>query len=117
MHIKTNKDFKEYKDELARGFSMQKETQKRKKEEVEIAMWNANATQEVGGSCFGLNRTTNRLIIGDRKKLKNPHGIIIGRTGCGKSMNIKMEMAQDLLRDDIAITDPQNDFKAFTEEF
>jgi len=85
---------------------------------VALQPYCAQDVQEPGGNCFGLNRTTNRLIIGNRKRLKNPHGIIVGHTGCGKSMNIKMEIAQDLLRtdDDIAIIDPQDEFKAFTEE-
>lgn len=82
---------------------------------VALQPYHAQDVQEPGGICYGLNRTTNRLIIGNRKKLKNPHGIIVGHTGCGKSMNIKIETSQDLLRtyDDVSIIDPQDEFKDF----
>ena len=84
---------------------------------VALQPYYAQDVQEAGGNCFGVNRTTRRLIIGNRKKLKNPHAIIVGHTGCGKSMNIKMEIAQDLLRtdDDISIIDPQDEFQDFVE--
>lgn len=68
---------------------------------------------EPGGYMYGLNQTTKRLIIGNRKLLMNPHGIIIGHTGSGKSVIIKAtEVLQTLLAtdDDILILDPQNEF-------
>lgn len=68
---------------------------------------------EPGGFMYGLNRTTKRLIIGNRKLLMNPHGIIIGHSGSGKSVIIKAtEILQTLLAtdDDILILDPQNEF-------
>lgn len=68
---------------------------------------------EPGGQMMGLNRTTRHFIIGDRKKLPNPHGIIVGFSGSGKSMLIKLtELSQTLLstNDDIMIIDPQNEF-------
>lgn len=69
---------------------------------------------EPGGQMLGLNNTTKHFIVGDRKKLPNPHGIIIGTTGMGKSMYIKLtEVSQTLLAtdDDIIIIDPQNEFQ------
>ena len=69
---------------------------------------------EPGGYMYGLNRTTKRLILGNRKLLMNPHGIIIGHTGSGKSLLIKLtEILQTLLgtNDDILILDPQNGVK------
>lgn len=68
---------------------------------------------EPGGQMLGLNRTTKHFIIGNRKKLPNPHGIIVGYSGTGKSMLIKLtELSQTLLAtdDDIMIIDPQNEF-------
>lgn len=68
---------------------------------------------EPGGQMMGLNRTTQHFIIGNRKRLPNPHGIIVGFSGSGKSMLIKLtELSQTLLstNDDIMIIDPQNEF-------
>lgn len=73
----------------------------------------AQDLQEVGGICYGLNRTTKRLIIGNRKKLDGPHGMIVSPTGKGKSMLLKMtEISQTLITtdDDVWIIDPQNEF-------
>ena len=75
---------------------------------------------EKGGYFYGLNRATKRVIIGNRKKLMNPHGIIIGHTGSGKSMLTKMiEVNQTLLftRDDILILDPQQEFLSIVKKF
>jgi len=85
---------------------------------VALQPYYAQDVQERGGNCYGLNRTTKRLISGNRKRLKNPHGIIVGHTGSGKSMGIKIELAQDLLRtdDDAIILDPQDEFKEFVQK-
>lgn len=67
------------------------------------------------GMVYGINRRTKRLLCGDRKSLKSPHGIIIGHTGSGKSVFIKMtELLQSLLgmpNDDLTIIDPQNEYE------
>ncbi len=75
---------------------------------------------EPGGYLYGLNRTTKRLIFGNRKLLMNPHGIIIGHTGSGKSVIIKLtEINQTLVStdDDILILDPQNEFMENVERY
>lgn len=72
----------------------------------------ARDLQDKGGHVLGLNRTTKHLLIGNRKKLKAPHGIIVGHTGSGKSFYIKIsEIAQTLLftDDDVEILDPNNE--------
>src|SRR5699024_8135792 len=69
---------------------------------------------DLGGYFMGINRTTKRLIFGNRKLLKNPHGIIIGHTGSGKSVIIKLtEILQTLIAtdDDVLVLDPQNEFE------
>lgn len=74
---------------------------------------------EPGGQMMGLNRTTKHFIVGNRKKLPNPHGIIVGFSGSGKSMLIKLtELSQTLLAtdDDIMIIDPQNEFRDIVEK-
>ena len=75
---------------------------------------------EPGGTYYGVNRITKNIIIGDRKKLKNSNGIIVGHTGSGKSMLIKLtEILQTLIRtqDDIIVIDPQNEFESICKEF
>ena len=66
---------------------------------------------EKGGIFYGRDTTTQQLVFADRKQLASPHGVVIGNTGSGKSMLIKMtEISQVLLSsdDDIQIIDPQN---------
>lgn len=67
------------------------------------------------GMVYGINRRTKHLLCGDRKSLKSPHGIIIGHTGSGKSVFLKMtELLQSLLgmpNDDLTIIDPQNEYE------
>ena len=67
---------------------------------------------EKGGIFYGTDTTTQQLVFANRKKLDSPHGVVIGNTGSGKSMFIKMtEISQVLLSsdDDIQIIDPQNE--------
>lgn len=45
---------------------------------------------EPGGFVMGVNKTTKNLVFANRKKLKSPHGCIVGPTGLGKSFFIKM---------------------------
>lgn len=70
---------------------------------------------EKGGIFYGRDTTTQQLVFADRKQLASPHGVVIGNTGSGKSMLIKMtEISQVLLSsdDDIQIIDPQNETQA-----
>ena len=73
-------------------------------------------TQELfmGGEAlyYGLNALSNNLIIADRKKLKNPNGLILGTPGSGKSFAAKREIANAFLitTDDIAIIDPEDEY-------
>lgn len=58
--------------------------------------------------------------MGDRKTLKNANGVIIGHTGSGKSMILKItEIGQTLIRttDDIFMIDPQNEMEEITPRF
>ena len=74
-------------------------------------------TQELfqsGGEAlyYGLNALSNNLIMVDRKKLKNPNGLILGTPGSGKSFSAKREMTNAFLitTDDIAICDPEGEY-------
>lgn len=61
---------------------------------------------------YGLNALSNNLIMVDRKKLKNPNGLILGTPGSGKSFSAKREITNAFLltTDDIAICDPEGEY-------
>lgn len=74
-------------------------------------------TQELfqsGGEAlyYGLNALSSNLIMVDRKKLKNPNGLILGTPGSGKSFSAKREITNAFLitGDDIAICDPEGEY-------
>ena len=61
---------------------------------------------------YGLNALSNNMILCDRKKLKNPNGLILGTPGSGKSFAAKREMTNAFLitDDDIIICDPEAEY-------
>ena len=61
---------------------------------------------------YGLNALSNNLIMVDRKRLKNPNGLILGTPGSGKSFSAKREMLNVFLvtDDDILIADPEAEY-------
>ena len=63
---------------------------------------------------YGLNALSNNLIMVDRKKLKNPNGLILGTPGSGKSFSAKREIANAFLTtsDDIIVCDPEAEYAA-----
>ena len=73
-------------------------------------------TQELfqGGEAlyYGLNGVSNNMIMADRKKLKNPNGLILGTPGSGKSFSAKREMTNAFLvtDDDIIVCDPEGEY-------
>ena len=66
---------------------------------------------------YGLNALSNNLIMADRKKLKNPNGLILGTPGSGKSFSAKREITNTFLitQDDIAIIDPEDEYSALVK--
>ncbi len=60
----------------------------------------------------GLNALSHNIIMADRKRLKNPNGLILGTPGSGKSFAAKREIANAFLitQDDIAIIDPEDEY-------
>ena len=70
-----------------------------------------------GALYYGLNALSNNLIMVDRKKLKNPNGLILGTPGSGKSFAAKREIANLFLvtDDDIIISDPEAEYKPMVE--
>ena len=63
---------------------------------------------------YGLNAISNNLIMVDRKKLKNPNGLILGTPGSGKSFSAKREITNAFLTtsDDIIVCDPEAEYAA-----
>lgn len=61
---------------------------------------------------YGLNALSNNMIMVDRKKLKNPNGLILGTPGSGKSFSAKREITNAFFvtKDDIIICDPEGEY-------
>ena len=68
---------------------------------------------------YGLNALSNNLIMVDRKKLKNPNGLILGTPGSGKSFAAKREIANAFLvtDDDVIISDPESEYSPLVSRF
>ena len=66
----------------------------------------------MGNLSIGLNALSNNLIMADRKKLKNPNGLILGTPGSGKSFAAKREIPNVFIvtKDDIIICDPEGEY-------
>ena len=66
---------------------------------------------------YGINALSNNLIMVDRKKLKNPNGLILGTPGSGKSFSAKREITNAFLitPDDIAIIDPEQEYSPLVQ--
>lgn len=73
-------------------------------------------TQELfqGGQSlyYGINTLSSNMIMADRKKLRTPNGIVLGKPGSGKSFSAKREMLMCYLitKDDIMICDPEGEY-------
>ncbi len=66
---------------------------------------------------YGLNALSRNIIMADRKKLKNPNGLILGTPGSGKSFAAKREITNAFLitGDDIIIADPEAEYSPLVE--
>ncbi|MCD8248660.1 MAG: ATP-binding protein, partial [Lachnospiraceae bacterium] len=67
---------------------------------------------------YGLNALSNNMIMVDRKKLKNPNGLILGTPGSGKSFAAKREITNAFFvtQDDIIIGDPEGEYYPLVHE-
>ncbi len=72
-----------------------------------------------GALYYGLNALSQNLIMVDRKRLKNPNGLILGTPGSGKSFAAKREIANVFLvtDDDVMICDPEAEYTALVQKF
>nr|WP_295219455.1 DUF87 domain-containing protein [Ruminococcus sp.] len=73
--------------------------------------------QGADASYYGLNSLSQNMIMGNRKLLKNPNGLILGTPGSGKSFSVKREILDCFLKttDDINICDPEGEYFPLVE--
>lgn len=70
------------------------------------------------GVFWGSNSLTKDIIMIDRKKLLNGHGVILGTSGAGKSMLSKDDVEEVFFRypeDKIIIIDPQGEYRSLAD--
>ena len=67
---------------------------------------------------YGLNALSNNMIMVDRKRLKNPSGLILGSPGSGKSFSAKREIENSFLitADDVIVCDPEAEYYPVVQE-
>lgn len=79
--------------------------------------FNVQELSHKNGLFYGINQISKNILVGDRRKLMNPHGFVFGITGAGKSVDVKCEMSQVVLahpEDDVIVIDPQNEYVPLT---
>ncbi|MCR5339136.1 MAG: ATP-binding protein [Lachnospiraceae bacterium] len=87
-----------------------------------LAMFMPFRVQELfdeGGIYYGINQLSRNAIFGDKKRLKNHNGMILGQSGSGKSFFTKMEILGVYLGfedDQILIVDPQSEYGPLIEK-
>ena len=71
-----------------------------------------------GALYYGRNAISGNIIMADRKRLRNPNGLILGTPGSGKSFAAKREITNAFLitQDDIIICDPENEYSPLVSE-
>lgn len=74
--------------------------------------FNSKELSQQGGIYYGLNQSTNNLIVFNRVSLNNANGFILGSSGSGKSFAAKREIVNIFLasNDDIIIIDPEREY-------
>lgn len=74
--------------------------------------FNSKELSQEGGTYYGLNQSTNNLIVFNRASLINANGFILGSPGSGKSFSAKREMVNCFLgsNDEIIIVDPEREY-------
>lgn len=74
---------------------------------------------EAQGVFYGINKVTNSAVILDRTNELNSNGFVLGPSGSGKSMFVKLEIADVLFKypdDEIIVIDPDNEYGALVQE-
>lgn len=75
--------------------------------------------QDLGGRFYGINAVSKNMIMFDRRNSDLPHGLVFGRSGSGKSYQIKGEIIPNYLAttDDIIILDPDAEYVPMVQAF
>lgn len=71
------------------------------------------------GVFYGINKITSSAIVLDRTDEMNSNGFVLGPSGSGKSMFVKMELADVLFKypnDEVIIIDPDNEYGVLIQE-
>ncbi len=71
------------------------------------------------GVFYGINKVTNSAIILDRTEEMNSNGFVLGPSGSGKSVFVKLELTDVLFKypdDEIIVIDPDNEYGALIQE-
>lgn len=82
-----------------------------------LAMFMPYKTQELNdenGIYYGINQLSQNGIFGNRKRLQNYNGLILGKSGSGKSVYAKSEIISTCATnpdDQVIIIDPMNEYK------
>lgn len=79
--------------------------------------FNTKELFETSGIYYGLNKLSNNMIVANRKRLKNPNGLLLGLPGGGKSFSAKREILNVFLttEDEILIVDPEGEYGGLTK--
>lgn len=86
-----------------------------------LAMMMPYKTQELNdenGTWYGINQLSQNAIFANKKKLMNYNGMILGKSGSGKSVFAKCEIISTFInnpKDQILIIDPQSEYGPVTD--
>lgn len=82
--------------------------------------FSAKELSDENGRYYGLNAISKNMIYYNRADSALPNGIVLGRSGSGKSFISKSEMIPTILgttNDDIIIIDPEGEYKPLADTF
>lgn len=78
-----------------------------------LVPFNVQEVMDAGGMFYGVNAVSGNLIVGLRSELPNGNGMVLGTSGSGKSLFVKLEILMLYLRFPNAkfyIVDPENEY-------
>lgn len=68
------------------------------------------------GILYGINKSSNSLVILDRFKLHNANSIVFAQSGSGKSYTTKVEIIRQLMQStEVIVIDPEREYRQLTE--
>ena len=81
--------------------------------------FNIQEMMDKGGHFYGINAVSKNMIMYNRRTSDLPNGIILGKSGSGKSFITKGEIIPNILdgEDDIIILDPDGEYVPIANEF